>query len=221
MDLFYHAYHPELIGCHVKAEENGIIDDVLAKGRGCIVATGHVGMFPWIGIPIVAMGFEFAPVARDPHEESLGQAFNDARTRIGYGNIPDRPPFTVFKETRKLLRKGGAVMITFDMHPAGRGGLPVDFMGRKTPMFSYAVRLAAKTGAPLVPAHALLEPNGVNHRIIFYPSIDVPPKAGEECHPETAAVLQELADWLSGIIRKHPEQWWGLYRRWRPTDLDT
>ncbi len=53
-------------------------------------------------------------------------------------------------------------MITFDMHPAGRGGLLVEFMGRKTPMFSYTVRLAAKTGAPLVPAHALLSPDGLH-----------------------------------------------------------
>ncbi len=218
VDLFYHAYHPELIPDHVREEENGVMDEVLAKGRGCIVATGHMGMFPWIGIPIVARGFQFAPVARDPHEETLKNAFKDARTRIGYQSISDRQPLTVLRETRKILKEGGAVMITFDMHPAGRGGLLVDFMGRKTPMFSYVVRLAAKTGAPLVPAHAILEPGEFNHRIIFHPPMTVPPEAAEEDHPQTAVLLQELAHWLANIIRRHPDQWWGIYRRWRPTD---
>ncbi len=220
VDLFYHAYHPALIQNHIREENGDVMDAALARGKGCVVVTGHVGMFPWIGIPIVARGVEFAPVARDPHEETLKNAFDDARSRIGYRSIPDRPPLTVFKESRKVLKRGGAVMITFDMHPAGRGGLPINFMGRKTPMFSFAVRLAAKSGAPLVPAHTLLEGNGFDHRIIFYPPITVPPEAAEEDHPKTGALLQQLADWLAGIIREHPDHWWGLYRRWRPTDGD-
>lgn len=219
VDLFYHTYHPNLIEGHIKEENSDMLDEVLARGKGCVVVTGHVGMFPWIGIPIVARGFEFAPVARDPHEENLKNAFYDARIRIGYKNIPDRPPLTVFKETRKILRRGGAVMITFDMHPAGRGGLLVNFMGRRTPMFSFAVRLAAKAGAPLVPAYARLSPDGFDHRVIFDPPIEVPPEAGEEENPQTGELLQALADWLSEIIRDHPEQWWGIYRRWRATDL--
>ena len=127
---------------------------------------------------------------------------------------------TVMKKSLEVLRKGGAVMITFDMHPAGRGGLEVDFLGRKTPMFSTVVRLAARTGVPIVPGHVLLEPDGLHHRVRYDPPIEVPREAFDEECPATRELLQRLADWLSGVIRSHPEQWWGLYRRWRDSDID-
>jgi KDO2-lipid IV(A) lauroyltransferase len=215
VDLFYHAYHSELISGHIRVEENGVLEQALLSGRGCILATGHVGMFPWLGRPIVERGYPFGPIARNPHDGRLKDVFDDARTRIGYTSIPDRPPMTVMKESLKVLRKGGAVMITFDMHPAGRGGLEVEFFGRKTPMFSTVVRLAARTGVPIVPGHVLWEPDGRHHRATYYPPIEVPADAVDEESPVTRELLQGLADWLSGIIQSHPEQWWGIYRRWR------
>jgi lauroyl/myristoyl acyltransferase len=205
---------------HVRLEENGVLDDVLSGGRGCILAAGHVGTFPWLGIPIVARGFPFGLIVRDPHDERLKDILDKASNRVGYTNIPDRPPMTVMKKSLEVLRKGGALMITFDMHPAGRGGLQVDFLGRKTPMFSTVVRLAARTGVPIVPGHVLLEPDGLHHRVTYYPAIRVPGEAVDEDCPATRKLLQELADWLSGVIRSHPEQWWGIYRRWRESDID-
>ncbi len=215
VDVFYHAYHTQMLPGHIRLEQNGVLEDILSNGKGCIVATGHVGTFPWLGIPFVERGVPFAPIARDPHDERLKEAFDDAKRRIGYTTIPDRPPATVIKGTLKVLRQGGGVMITFDMHPAGRGGLEVELLGRKTPMFSTVVRLAARTGVPIVPGQVLLEPDGFHHRVTYYPPIDVPREAEDETSPITRELLQKMADWLSGVIRNHPEQWWGIHRRWR------
>ncbi|UCD71777.1 MAG: lysophospholipid acyltransferase family protein [Syntrophobacterales bacterium] len=220
VDVFYHVYRPELLSSHVRLEENGVIKEVLSNGRGCIVATGHVGAFPWIGIPIVARGLPFAAIVRDPHDERVKKVFDDGHKRIGYINIPDRPPIITLKNTLKVLRKGGAVMIAFDMHPAHKGGITVDFLGRKTPMFSTVVRLAARTGVPIVPGHVLPEPDGMHHRVTYYPPIEVPHEAIDEDSLATREMLQRLADWLSGVIRNHPEQWWGIHRRWREYDID-
>ena len=48
-----------------------IIDEVLSMGKRCIVATGHVGTFPWLGVPYVKKGFPSGPGARDPHDERI------------------------------------------------------------------------------------------------------------------------------------------------------
>jgi KDO2-lipid IV(A) lauroyltransferase len=106
-------------------------------------------------------------------------------------------------------------MITFDMYPGRRSSLEVDFLGRKTPMFSTVVKLAARYGVPIVPGHILLEPDGLHHRATYYPPIVVPSEAADDEHPITREFLQELADWLSEVIRSHPEQWWGIHRYWR------
>ena len=215
VDVLYHTLHPGLLPEHVRLEGNGVIDEVLSVGKGCIVATGHVGTFPWIGVPIVKKGVPFGAIARDPHDERLKDLFNQARTRIGYTNIPDRPPLRVLKRSLQILRKGGAVMIAFDMHPGEMGGLEVDFLGRRTPMFSAVIRLAARSGVPVVPGHVLWEPDGMHHRATYYTPITVPEEADVEDCPVTRELLQGLAHWLSGIIRRYPDQWWGLYRRWR------
>ena len=118
------------------------------------------------------------------------------------------------KQSLKMLRSGGVVNFTFDMRP-GDGSLEVEFLGRKTPMYSAMVRLAATTGVPIVPAHALRESDGERYRVTYFPPIEVPEEASDETSPATRLVLQEVTDWLSISIRNHPEQYWWIHRRWR------
>ena len=214
-EALYYSFRPELLEDHVRLEDNGVLEDVLSDGGGCIMATGHIGMFPWFGIPVITRGIPFGPIVRDPHDGRVKDLLDDARTRVGYIIIPDRPPVTVLKKSLKVLKAGGALMIAFDMHPAGSGGIEVDFLGRKTPMFSAVVRLAARTRRPIVPGHVLWEPDGMHHRVTYYPPLIVPPEAAREDSDAAREILQQLADWLSGVIRKNPGQWWGIYRRWR------
>ena len=129
------------------AEDNGVLEELAQRGTGCVVATGHIGLFPVLGIPMVSRGLTYAPVARDPHDLRLKKAFDDSRTMLGYTNIPDRPATTVLKKSLRVLRGGGAVNITFDMRPVD-GAIDVDFLGRRTPMYSAAVRLAASSRTP-------------------------------------------------------------------------
>lgn len=214
VDLFYYAQHLDVLPNQVVLEENGVLDELVRRGGGCVVATGHVGLFPVLGIPMVARGLTFAPVARDPRDDRLKKVFDDSRILLGYTNIPDEPATTVLKRTLRVLRGGGAVMITFDMRPSGSSAVEVDFLGRKTPMYSAVVRLAATTGLPIVPGHVLRVPDGSSHRVTFYPPIEVPKEATDEKSPVTRAILQELSNWLSGVIREHPEEYWWVHRRW-------
>jgi KDO2-lipid IV(A) lauroyltransferase len=214
VDLFYYVHHPDVLSSQVVLEDNGVLAGLLSRGGGCLVATGHVGLFPVLGIPMVARGLAYAPVARDPKDTRLKKVFDDSRTLLGYTNIPDQPATAVLKKSLRVLRDGGVVNITFDMRP-GDGAVDVDFLGRKTPMYSAVVRLAATTGLPIVPGHALWEAGGERYRVTYYPPIDVPKEAADEGSPVTREILQELANWLSDVIRAHPDQYWWIHRRWR------
>jgi len=215
VDLFYYAYHPHRLPPIVRLEKNGVLEDIASSGRGCILATGHVGLFPLLGYPMVARGMPFGPIARDFHDERVTEIFDMARSRIGFTSIPDRPPMTTLKRALQVLRKGGGVMIAFDMHPADSPAIEVNFLGRPTPMFSTVVRLAARTGLPLVRGSVLREADGMHYRVTYNPPIDVPPEAANEDSPLTGEILQDLADWLSDTIRNNPEQYWWIHRRWR------
>jgi KDO2-lipid IV(A) lauroyltransferase len=212
VDLFYYAYHPEVRSSQVLLDDNGVLDELARRATGFIVATGHVGLFPVLGLPMVERGLDYAPVARDPRDVRLKKVFDDARTLLGYTNIPDTPPTTVLKRSLGVLRGGGAVNFIFDMRP-GDGAIEVEFLGRRTPMYSAVVRLAAKTGLPIVPGYVIRE--GDHHRVTYEPPIEVPKEAADEGSPATKEILQDLAHWLSGVIRRHPEQYWWIHRRWR------
>ena len=106
-------------------------------------------------------------------------------------------------------------MVAFDMNPSWRSSTKVEFLGRKTPMFNYAVRLAAQMRVPIVPGHVLLEPDGLRHRVTYYPPIDVPEDAADPNSHTAVGILQGLADWLSEVIINNPEQYWWIHRRWR------
>ncbi len=215
VDLFYYAYHMDQIQDVIRVENNGVLERLAADRRGFIVATGHLGFFPLLGIPLVHNGIPFGPVFRAPHDKRLQAEFDKTVALAGYTNIPDRPPMTVLKRSLKVLRRGGGVMIAFDMHPADSPAIEVDFCGRKTPMFPLVVRLAARTGLPIVRTHVLKEADGVHYRVTYLPPMEVPPEAAQEGSVLTEKLLQELASWLSDLILKNPEQYWWIHRRWR------
>ncbi len=215
VDLFYYAYHIDRVRDIIRVEKNGVLEELAANRRGFIVATGHVGFFPLLGMPLVLNGIPFGPVFRAPHDKRLQMEFDKTVSLAGYTNIPDRPPMTVLKRSLKVLHKGGGVMIAFDMHPADSPAIEVDFCGRKTPMFPLVVRLAARTGLPIVRTHVLKEADGIHYRVTYLPPMEVPSEAAQEGSPLTGKILQELASWLSNIILKNPEQYWWIHRRWR------
>ena len=215
VDLFYYAYHMDRIQDIVRVENNGVLEELAAARKGFIVATGHLGFFPLLGIPLVLNGIPFGPVFRAPHDKRLQMEFDKTVALAGYTNIPDRPPLTVLKRSLQVLRRGGGVMIAFDMHPADSPAIEVDFCGRKTPMFPLVVRLAARTGLPIVKTHVLKEADGVHYRVTYLPPMEVPPEAAQEGSALTGEILQELASWLSDIILRNPEQYWWIHRRWR------
>lgn len=214
-DLFYWCERPQLLKEHVRVENPELLDALVAGRSGLILLTGHVGMFPWVGVPFIARGLPFGAVARDPHDERLAGVFDAGRSALGYANIPDRPPTKMLRESLRILKAGGAVMFAFDMHPAGFSGVEVDFMGIPTPMFTGPVRLAARLRVPLVPAYAVWEPDRLHHRVTYYPAIEVSPAAADEDTAETRAVVSALAAWLSAVIRRYPEQYWWIHQRWR------
>lgn len=216
VDLLYYGTHPDELRTAVHTDDTDMLAEVQSAGRGSILVTGHVGAFPWVGMPFVWSGRPYGVVARDPHDRRLADLFDTLRARFGMISVIDMPPAKAARDMFRILRRGGTVMTAFDIRPAGTRGVEVEFLGRKTRMFSGMIRIAAKARVPLVPAYVLREDDGVRHRVKICPPIEVPREAGDEQSAAMREVLGRLAAWLTDVIHRHPEQWWWLHRRWRP-----
>jgi KDO2-lipid IV(A) lauroyltransferase len=110
------------------------------------------------------------------------------------------------------LAENDAVVFVLDQHAGGRDGVAVDFLGSPASTFRSLAVIALATGAPVVPLGAWREPDG-RHVIRF----DEPLPLLDDDDPAAAIRANTLAynAALERILRRHPEQWFWMHRRWK------
>jgi len=107
---------------------------------------------------------------------------------------------------RKWVEDRAAMTILMDQHTSK--GLPLTFLGRPAKTFSSAARLAIRTGYPVV-VGSFVRVAPYRYRLVGGPPIRFPKDA------DRAAATQLLNDRLGEAIRKYPEQYLWVHRRWR------
>jgi KDO2-lipid IV(A) lauroyltransferase len=87
----------------------------------------------------------------------------------------------------------------------------VDFFDRPAATTSVAAALALKTGAPVIPLFAL--PTGPGrYRMIYERPVEPPPADAPD---RVQKFTQRCTDVLEMYVRRHPELWLWMHRRWR------
>src|SRR6185369_12961841 len=90
----------------------------------------------------------------------------------------------------------------------------VDFFGRSAATTSALAALALRTGAPVIPVFALPLPGG-RYRLVYEHPVD-PPRA--DTPDANREFTQRCTDVLEMYVRRRPELWLWMHRRWRERD---
>ena len=98
-----------------------------------------------------------------------------------------------------------------DQHIQSRDAIYVDFFERPAATTSAVAALALRTGAPVVPVFALPSGRG-RYRMIYEHPVEPPDTDSEEAVRE---FTQRCTDVLEMYVRRHPELWLWMHRRWR------
>ena len=98
-----------------------------------------------------------------------------------------------------------------DQHILGKDAVHVDFFNRRAATTSAVAALAIRTGARVVPLFALPLPDG-RYRMIYEHPIDLP--ASDAADP-IRELTQRCTDVLEMYVRRNPELWLWMHRRWR------
>lgn len=178
------------------------ITDSHKNGTGVILVSGHFGSWQAPRIYLKNLGLEVAGVYRPTnniyynpiHKKMLevGGAPMFARGRKG------------MTEMVKHLRAGGAVGILLDQKVAN--GEILQFMGENAKTSTAAAALALKYDIPLIPSYGIRRKNSDIIDVIF-----------EEPIPKSDAITmtQQANDSLEEQVKKAPDQWYWLHRRWQ------
>jgi KDO2-lipid IV(A) lauroyltransferase len=179
-----------------------------ARGRGVLLFTGHFGYWE-VGAIALAMRVQpLAVMARPLDNPYLHDMLERIRTRSGNAVIYRQGAI------RKVLQELGAnraVAILIDQHLHTRDAVYVDFFSRPAATTNALAALAMRTGAPVIPAFALPLPDG-RYRLVYEHAVEPPASDSPDAVRE---FTQRCTDVLEMYIRRHPELWLWMHRRWR------
>lgn len=188
------------------------IDEARRAGRGALLFTGHFGYWE---INALAHGARFDPIgvlARPLDNPHLHRLLENMRGRTGNYVIYRRGAL------RRVLRALGAnqgVALLIDQHIQAPDAVTVSFFDRPAATTLALAMLALRTGAPVIPVFAL--PRGAGrYRLIYEHAVDPPRDDSPEAIRD---FTQRCTDVLEMYVRRHPEYWLWMHRRWRDDAL--
>jgi lauroyl/myristoyl acyltransferase len=178
--------------------------DALADGRGIVFATAHTAGWESVG-PLLSRDHGLRMmIAEQPERDPRARAIQDGARRaqgLLVAHVGD-DPFSALPLARHL-RGGGAVALQIDRNPSQQRSREVTLFGAPARMPEGPLRLAALTGAPIVPIFAA-RTGHKRYLVQLEAPLRVPRTAGAG---EMDAAAQTLARSLEAFVRARPTQW--------------
>ncbi len=183
------------------------LDAALARGRGLILASVHLGNFELCG-RVIAGRCDLLDVVKPQRNRLFDRYLEIMRNRGGIATVPMAKSGPA---VLKHLRAGGVVSLLLDQD-AGDRGVVVPFLGRPAATWPGAARLSLQTGCPVLPVCLARRPDG-GHDLEFGDLMEpdkLPPEARDPV-AYTALITERLEE----FVRRHPQQWFWVHRRWK------
>jgi KDO2-lipid IV(A) lauroyltransferase len=178
-----------------------------------IIATGHLGSFELLGHAIGLRGLPLAAVARKFQAPRFDRWWTGLREARG-NKIIDRRG--AFKEVVSCISSGMSAAILFDQNVTRNHAVFVDWFGVPAATTRSVALAALRTGAPIFVASIRYVGNDryyVDAEECEYS--DVYQKEELSNDEKVVVITQRLADQYCEMIRKFPEGWFWMHRRWK------
>jgi KDO2-lipid IV(A) lauroyltransferase len=193
----------------VRAEGLEHLRTALDKGRGLLGFSGHLGNWELLHLALGHHGLPSLAVVRPLDNPRLEKRLENLRGLGGNGIVARRGAVS---SVLKLLREGRFVTMLIDQRSED-SGIPVSFLGRRAFAADALAVLALRTGAPIVPGFAVLEPDGSWHVVI---EPEVPVVASGDLHADIQRVMTDCTAILERWVRRYPEQWLWTHAKLKP-----
>lgn len=185
----------------------------MGRGRGVIMAMGHLGGWELGGAWLADAGYPMTAVAEVIAPPALYEFFVKERSKLGLTIVPLGD--TSGHELLRALRAGGLVGLICDRDLTGNG-IEVELFGEKTRLPPGPAALALRTGAAVLPAAVYFGPRR-GHDAVIRPPISYERRGA--LRDDVAGMTRAIAAELEKLIRRAPEQWHVFQPNW-PSDQE-
>lgn len=189
-----------------------IADRLMDANRGAVFMSGHFGnweiMAAWYAQYTKRRDHQMYVVAQPIHDEDISAYIDGLRNHMGVDLLPTN--YSVQKYAH-LLKAGNHIALLNDV--AGTGRMIVPFMGHDATNMPGPAIMAMLAGVPIIPV-CIYRNAPFQHEIEFFPPIEMPdPKLPRE--ERLRRIILECNVAIEKFIRKRPELWFWLHKRWR------
>lgn len=189
-----------------RLENRPLWEEARRKGKGVIFFSAHLGFWEMSAAAAGLSGLEptFVTTVLKPrwlHDRVTAcRASTGSKAALHPGSLP---------VILRALRGGGSVAFMNDQYARPPMGLPVVFFGQRVHTLSIVGPLAKRTGAAVLPVYSLRGGDGVT-RVCIEPEVELGPAADDP-----AQATQILASHVESWVRRYPEQWLWIHRRFK------
>jgi len=185
-----------------------------ARGKGVLILTGHLGAWELSSFYHSLMGHPMGMVIRRLDNRRLDAFVN--RVRCLHGNrVLHKDDFA--RGLLTAMREGETVGILMDTNMTPPQGVFVDFFGVPACTASGLARVALKTGAAVVPGFLIWEADERKYVLHFGPPVEF--ESTEDAEGDMVALTQRCTHVIEDWVRRYPEQWLWIHRRWKTRPL--
>jgi KDO2-lipid IV(A) lauroyltransferase len=180
------------------------------RGKGVLVLTGHLGAWELSSFYHSLMGHPMGIVIRRLDNTLLDAYVNRIRTLHG-NRVLHKDDFA--RGLLKAMHGGGTVGILMDTNMTPPQGVFANFFGVSACTGSGLARVALKTGAAVLPGFCVWEPEEQQYVLRFGPELHF--AQTDDAEADILAATQQCNDVLESWIRRYPDQWLWIHRRWK------
>jgi KDO2-lipid IV(A) lauroyltransferase len=198
------SLHRENLARSIRCEGSEYVEEAFRRGRGVLFATAHLGNWELSAFAHALYRAPMGVVVR-PLDNPLIDRLVERRRALS-GNRPIlKKDFA--RAILKALAGNEAVGILIDQNASADSGVFVDFFGFPACASTGLAKIAAHSGAAVIPGFALWCEDERRYVLRFYPPVEISGDAARD--------TQTLQARLEEVIRADPGQWLWIHRRWK------
>jgi Kdo2-lipid IVA lauroyltransferase/acyltransferase len=203
-------YTPQNTGrfLHYEGLENYM--EARERGRGVLIVTGHLGAWELSSYYHSLMGYPMSIVIRRLDNAKVDRLVNEIRCLHG-NRVVHKDDFA--RGLLGAMRYGETVGILMDTNMTPPQGVFVPYFGRLACTASGLARVALKTGAAVLPGFMVWEEAERKYVLRFGEEISLNATGDDEA--DALANTAKLTAVIEEYVRRYPEQWLWVHRRWK------
>jgi KDO2-lipid IV(A) lauroyltransferase len=181
-----------------------------ARGKGVLFLTAHFGGWELSAFAHSLHGHWLHVVMRPMDNEYLDRMLQGYRTMHGNKVVP-KDDFV--RGLLAAMKAGETVGILMDTNMTPPQGVFADFFGIPACTASGLARIALRTDAAVVPGFTIWDEALGKYRLRFDPAVELARTGDLEA--DIVANTQKFTKVIEDYVRKYPEQWLWVHRRWK------